>query len=231
MAASGQDAVGTVHIIVDGDRRVALHSAAGFTGRAVCHTVEGRIVEAPGLGSQGRHRHNGIACKGSGSRSIPRIGLGRRLFRSVRLSGRNTPSAVLDIQGIADTRSKRRRLSGCRSFRRLSQGGHLHRVLQDVRHHCGLRACRILGSVRHIPGPDRVRAVCVQCRYRLVCPCHEEGAAGLLLGVLSVEHNQVLASARSGLQVSGQARVLLRHEERQGTACTDLLRRHRCGSL
>lgn len=210
---------------------MALHSAAGFTGRAVCHTVEGRIVEAPGLGSQGRHRHNGIACKGSGSRSIPRIGLGRRLFRSVRLSGRNTPSAVLDIQGIADTRSKRRRLSGRRSFRRFSQGRHPYIVLQDVRHHCGLRACRILGSVRHIPGPDRVRAVCVQCRYRLVCPCHEEGAAGLLLGVLSVEHRKILAPAWVGLQVPGQACVLLGYEERQGSANIDILCRHVGGSL
>lgn len=77
VAASGQDALGAVHSVVDGDRRVALHSAAEFIGRAVRHIVESRVVEAVGLGPQGRHRHNRIACQGSRSWRISGIGLGR----------------------------------------------------------------------------------------------------------------------------------------------------------
>lgn len=81
VAVRRKDSVGVVHSVVDGDRCVAVCAAAEFIGRAVCHTVESRIGEAVGLGPQGRHRHNRIACQGSRSWCISGVGLGRIVRR------------------------------------------------------------------------------------------------------------------------------------------------------
>lgn len=88
-------------------------------------------------------------------------------------------------------------------------------------------ACRITGSLRHLLGSGYRRSVRVQCRHRLVCSRHTRCPQRLLLGVLCVASCEVLVRPRLGLQIRGQACVLLRCEGQAWKTEADLLRRYR----